>query len=127
MMMPRMSRATEHTKARTHILLRDFRWSRRNNMMSERKLPAEGAAAHLIVDRPVKLLRPSLHMNFSVLHICLDTVCMGREGVSAEPEDRRPTPAVEGLHRPQAEPGANQAWSIISHSASGLQTNIYLL
>lgn len=108
MMMPSMSRATEHTTARTHIFLRDFCWDRRNEEpMSERLLPAEGAATHLVVGRPLELPRPSLHVNFSVFHICLDAICRSRaEWVSwarrqeANP-DRSRSNLQPGLNRSQ--------------------------
>lgn len=74
-----MSRATEHTTARTHILLRDFCCNGRiKEMISVRLLPAEGAATYLVVGRPLELIRASLNVNFSIFHICLDAICTSR-------------------------------------------------
>lgn len=115
MMMPSMSRATEHTTARTHIFLRDFCWDRRNEEpMSERLLPAEGAATHLVVGRPLELLRPSLHVTFSVFHICLDAICRSRaEWVSwaRRREANNRQKQVQPPTRPEQEPGAGSVLS----------------
>lgn len=110
MMIPRMSTATEHTKARTHTFLRDFCWNRRNEeMISERLLLAEGAATHLVVGCSLELLRPSLHVNVSVFYICLDAICTSRARVcQAGREDRSPAQKEAGPNRPEQEPGDNQ-------------------
>lgn len=109
MMMPSMSSATEHTTARTHVLLRDFCCSRRQEeMMSEDLLlPAQAAATHLVVGRPLELLCASLHVNFSAFHVCLDAICTSRaECVSWEKIEgqARQKQVHTGLSRSQEQP-----------------------
>lgn len=116
MMMPSMSRATEHTTARTHILLRDFFCNRRiKEMINVRLLPAGGAATHLVVGRPLELLRPSLHVNFSIFHICLDAICTSRVACVSWVKRQKPNP--ERTRSKQAWTGARcqPRWSLINH------------
>lgn len=65
-----------HQSKNTHppagLLLEE---KKREKMMSEGLHQTQKVLLiHLVVGRPLELLRPSFHMNFSIFHICLDAI-----------------------------------------------------